>query len=150
MRMLVVPISSASSLSLPGSGRGGSTAMDLISTLGATGWRATGQKLSAAPTPTSSKIARFPDLSHKSVAAPRNRDEVMMVIRTFAQRFPQGRDIARQVSFLDEVLRPDLFHQFFFCQRASAVCDENQQDVEDPGCELHDFAVAIEQPLIRV
>src|SRR5215475_79987 len=73
-----------------------------------------------------------------------------MIIRALAQRLSQRRDVARQVTFFDKLVGPDFPHHLFFVQRATAVPDEDQQDVEDFGCKRHDLAVAVEQTLDRV
>jgi len=73
-----------------------------------------------------------------------------VIIPALAQRLPQRRNVARQVTFFDKLIGPDLPHHLFFVQRATAVPDEDQQDVEDFGCKRHDLAVAVEQALDRV
>src|SRR6266498_2863727 len=70
-----------------------------------------------------------------------------MFVRAFAQCSPQCRHIHRQVSFLDEAIRPDSLQQLTFFDQVAAVFYEHNQQVEGLGSERHRLVIAQKLPL---
>jgi len=70
-----------------------------------------------------------------------------MFIWTLAKCSPQRGHIHRQVSFLDEALRPDSLHQLTFFEQVAVVFYEHNQQVEGLGSERHRSVLAKELSL---
>src|SRR5437868_2909319 len=73
-----------------------------------------------------------------------------MLLRAFAERFAQGRDVDGQVLFLDNGVGPDAVEQRPFVENLAAAFDQRQQRLEGLGSQRHRLARAPEQPLYGI
>src|SRR5260370_41258663 len=69
------------------------------------------------------------DPANKTIATPRNGLDVIMTVD--AQSLPEHRYVLREISFLDERVRPNLFHQSTFFYDVPAVLNQYQQQAKD-------------------
>ena len=59
----------------------------------------------------------------KAVSSPGHGHDVAMVLRGFAQRLAQHKDVPAEIGLLDEGVRPNRFHQVVFGDDLLAVAD---------------------------
>jgi hypothetical protein len=86
---------------------------------------------------------------NEPVTASRHSLDKLHASRTFTERFPQQRDVLSQISFLDEGVRPNSFHQIVFCDDLPTVFDESHEDVEDLRGEWNELTFPQQDALRR-
>jgi hypothetical protein len=76
-----------------------------------------------------------------------------MAIRDSAiggERFPQDKNILREIGFFDEGVGPDGLHQLIFEDDLLAVTNENQQGVEGLQLQRNRLVIAQEEALFGI
>ena len=71
--------------------------------------------------------------------------------RVFAYLLPQSfskhRDVVGKISFFDETVGPDAFHQFVFSDHLGAGLNQREQQIKALGGKLHRLALSQQQTL---
>src|SRR2546423_11661639 len=91
---------------------------------------------------------RLADFADKTVAASRQRLNIVSSVLSLPQSFSKQVNMLRQITFLDELARPDEFHQVVFPDNLAAVSDNRQQGLDSLRRQRHGRAPA-QQKAIR-
>ena len=80
------------------------------------------------------------DTCHKSVAAPRNRGDELVIVGTLAEHPAQREDLLREIAFLDGGVGPQLLDQIGLLDEPSLPFDQREERVEGLDGQGHSLA----------
>jgi len=95
-------------------------------------------------------VARFANRRNEAIAAPRHGQDKTPLVRAFAERLAQRRDVDGQVAFFHDGVGPEQPDQLVFLQHLPAPFDQGQQQINRFGRQRHNLAVTQQYTPARV